>query len=169
MVRCLAFRNGQGMSSPGNDINNMSRSCPDYFYQQSAVVPCRLKEGRVEVLLITTVNKGKWSIPKGVVELHLSPWESAAQEAFEEAGIRGEVVPRSVGSYSYQKWNDMCVVSVFPMLVTEVLEDWPESGIRRRKWVSGDEASSVVAKKALRPLVTTAVADADRILKAGSV
>jgi phosphohistidine phosphatase len=142
----------------------MAQRFPDYFYRQSAAVPCRLREGRIEVLLITTVNKGKWTIPKGIVERHLRPEESAGEEAFEEAGIKGRVLEECVGTYRYDKWGGTCEVSVFPMLVDTVMEDWPESGIRRRRWVDGKNAPAEVNKRQLAPLVEEAVSIARRLL-----
>ena len=59
-------------------------------FKQSAVVPYRLVKNEIEVLLITT-RKGRWIIPKGIIEPELSAAESAAKEALEEAGVKGEV------------------------------------------------------------------------------
>ena len=51
------------------------------------MIPYRIKgKKKVEVLLITSVKRKRWIIPKGYVEFNLSPFESAKKEAFEEAG-----------------------------------------------------------------------------------
>ncbi|MGN7610575.1 NUDIX hydrolase [Magnetococcales bacterium HHB-1] len=115
---------------------------PDYFYTQSAVIPFRYGQNDVlEVLLITSRKKKRWVIPKGVKEPELSPEDSASKEAFEEAGIEGQVLAGSIGFYQYEKWGGTCSVSVYVMKVAHVLETWPESH-RDREWLSVEEAAA---------------------------
>ncbi len=80
---------------------------------------------------------------------------SAAKEAVEEAGVEGRVMAQSLGSYAYDKWGGTCTVEVFPMEVTTERDTWPESGFRRRRWVSlkqarkrldGDELRSILRR-----------------------
>ena len=55
---------------------------------QYGVIPVRpAADGGVEVLLITSRETRRWVVPRGNPILGKSPAESAAQEAFEEAGI----------------------------------------------------------------------------------
>lgn len=49
--------------------------------QQSGVIPYRIIEGKVEILLITTRKRQGWVIPKGGLCKGMSPHESAAKEA----------------------------------------------------------------------------------------
>ena len=42
------------------------------------------------------------------------------------------------------KWGGVCKVAVYAMRVEEVLDDYPEKGVRSRKIVSLDEACSLV-------------------------
>ena len=60
-----------------------------YDFTQSAILPYQKKNGKLEILLITSIRKKKWIIPKGFIEFNLSPFESAKKEAFEEAGVIG--------------------------------------------------------------------------------
>ena len=94
----------------------------------------------------------------------MTPQESALQEAEEEAGVKGVVLKIKLGEYSYQKWGGICDVQVFPMHVTEVLEDWPESGIRKRKWVSIDKAAVLINKKELQDLLKRFEENAEKII-----
>ena len=110
-------------------------------YRQSAVIPVKVIEGRLHVLMITTVGGGRWVVPKGIIEDRMSPQESARKEAIEEAGVTGNVRPKPVGEYTYEKWNDTCHVTVYLMLVDEVLDVWPEQQVRRREWVLPEEAA----------------------------
>ena len=79
-------------------------------YEQSGVVPYRWLEGRLEVLLITSLRRGRWIIPKGIVEPDMTPAESAAMEAFEEAGVKGRVGTEPIGEYTVNKWGGVCGV-----------------------------------------------------------
>jgi phosphohistidine phosphatase len=125
---------------------------PDYFYDQSAVIPFRRREGCLEVLMITSRRKKRWVIPKGVKEPELSAADSATKEALEEAGIRGGVSSQPLGSYRYKKWGGVCEVQVFAMAVDTVLTDWEES-YRDRQWVSLEEARRRVREKELKMIL----------------
>jgi 8-oxo-dGTP pyrophosphatase MutT (NUDIX family) len=72
------------------------------------------------VLLITTCGSGRWSISKGWPKAGIADHETAAREAFEEAGIKGEVGARPIGSLLYTKRLHLlswvkCSVDVYPL------------------------------------------------------
>lgn len=125
---------------------------PDFFYRQSGAIPYRVRDGGLEILVITSRSRRRWIIPKGVVEPELSPADSAAQEAYEEAGVRGRV-GAAIGAYQVEKWNGVCTVTVFPMEVTEVLDAWPEAAVRERRWVDLEEACRLVKRPDLEALL----------------
>jgi 8-oxo-dGTP pyrophosphatase MutT (NUDIX family) len=70
----------------------------------------------------------------------MTPLASAEKEAWEEAGIRGEVGKCSLGIYSHRNWAGRFKVEVFPMRVAAELDEWPERSVRRREWVSIEES-----------------------------
>lgn len=107
---------------------------PKYWYKQSAVIPFRKSGEKLEILLVTTRKKRKWIIPKGIVEESLSSRQSAAKEAFEEAGIEGELLPNKIGKYTYKKWGGICKVKVYALRVVTILDFWEED-FRERKWI----------------------------------
>lgn len=119
---------------------NRKKSRPDYFYNQSAVIPFLWQNGIVKILLITNRKRRKWILPKGIIEADLSPAESAAKEAAEEAGINGSVCEECIGRYRYKKWGGTCTVQVYPMKIEKILPDWPETDMRDRIWVGVEEA-----------------------------
>ena len=125
---------------------------PRHFYRQSAVIPYRIRHGKVEVLLITSRKGKRWILPKGICEPDLSSAESAAKEALEEAGVEGRTSESIVGTYDYQKWGGTCTVQVFAMRVETVHEEWLESH-RLRIWLSPTEAAERVDETALRALL----------------
>jgi 8-oxo-dGTP pyrophosphatase MutT (NUDIX family) len=131
---------------------------PAWLYKQSGVIPYRVDDGKIEVLLITSVRRGRWIIPKGVVERHLSPAESARKEAWEEAGVTGEISRSVVGTYQYRKWGGKCTVTVYLLKVEKTSDDWPESRMRKRRWMSIGQAAKVVADSDIGDLIREAVA-----------
>ncbi len=128
------------------------REHPDYFYNQSAVIPYRQGEKGLEIMLITSRKKKRWVIPKGIAEPDMTPEDSAAKEAYEEAGIKGEVHSGVIGSYTYKKWGGTCTVKVYVMRVTEELQVWEED-FRDRSWLDLEEAAGRMTEKAMRKIM----------------
>lgn len=126
---------------------------------QYGVVPVRRAPGgAVEILLITSRDTGRWVVPRGNPIPGKSPAESAAQEAYEEAGIIGPVEPAGIGHYSYEKRRRLglsvpAVVHLFRMDVAEVRDDWPEKGQRQRRWFSAEEAAAAVHEAELGRII----------------
>ncbi|HLZ65369.1 MAG TPA: NUDIX hydrolase [Aliidongia sp.] len=124
---------------------------------ESGILAYRLdRRGEPRVLVVTT-SKGKhWGIPKGRVVPALSFADNAAKEAFEEAGILGEVAPTSAGMYRATKRLPACEIVievwVYLMKVTRTLEDFPEKGRREVKWVSCREAAKLLREPLLARL-----------------
>jgi phosphohistidine phosphatase len=124
-------------------------------FRQSAVIPYRRqgRGGELEVLLITSIRRGAWIVPKGMVEPDLTEAESAAKEAREEAGVLGRVGREPVGSYTYEKWGGTCEVTVFDLEVQRELGDWPERDVRRRRWARTDDAVEAVENDRLKRMI----------------
>ena len=109
----------------------------------------RVRDGKTQVLLITSRQRKRWIIPKGWPSAGLTPAQGALQEAWEEAGVKGKVQDLCLGIYGYTKQMrsgpDLpCIVAVFPVRVRSLEKDYPEAGERKREWVS--------VKRALRQL-----------------
>lgn len=130
----------------------MSKKKPPYYYQQSGVIPYKIVNGELQVLLITSRKGKKWKIPKGIIEPKLTPSVSAAKEAFEEAGVLGKVDKTEIGSYKYSKWGGEITVSLFAMAVERELDTWEEN-FRQRKWVTPEEAVVLVEETELRRVI----------------
>ena len=133
--------------------------------QQVAALPWRRAGGDVEVLLITSRTSRRWLIPKGWPIAGKSAAEAALQEAFEEAGVRGEANVEPIGSYCYDKilkdgTSLLCQVAVYAMDVQQELEDWPELGQRERRWLRLGDASELIHEPQLRRLLEAASCEA---------
>ena len=130
------------------------RDRPAYYYTQSSVIPYRWRGGVLEILVISSSKKKHLVVPKGIKDPGLSPRESAAKEAWEEAGVEGTVGDTAIGSYRYTKWGATCTVEVFPMEVTRVIAEhkWEERH-RGREWVTPKTAARGLKQEELKPMV----------------
>jgi len=115
--------------------------------------------GRPEVLLATSRGTQRWIIPKGWPIRRLSAGETAAREAFEEAGLEGRIADGPpIGHYRYDKLLDNGTilridVSIFLLHVDRQLADWPEQAERQTRWFTPAEAAEVVAEPELAALL----------------
>ncbi|WP_315898782.1 NUDIX hydrolase [Tateyamaria omphalii] len=116
---------------------------------QFAALCYRLNNDKVQVLLVTSRRTRRWIIPKGWPMDGLTPGDSAAQEAWEEAGAKGRADQRPLGMFSYSK--DMgddaglpVVAMVYALKVKSLAGDYPEASERKRKWVSRKKAAQMV-------------------------
>lgn len=120
--------------------------------RQSGALPYSVVDGRVVFLLITSRRNGRWIFPKGDIEPGMTPWESAAIEALEEAGVTGEMAQQPVGSYRASASADgssLVDVDLYPMRVETQLETWKEMHQRLRHWAVLSEARRLLNDRAL--------------------
>ena len=124
---------------------------------QCAALPYMVVNDETRVLLVTSRETGRWIVPKGWPVKKIKPYDQAAREAFEEAGVTVRIFRKPFGSYSYDKrlgkLSVYCTVDVFLLKVERELDEWPESAQRSRKWVSPLEASELVDDKGLASLL----------------
>lgn len=122
-------------------------------FKQFAALPYRMRDDAVEILLITTRKKGRWSVPKGWPIKRKSPQQTAATEAYEEAGVHGAVGKKRIGQFRKRRLKKrhlvMCDVQIFPLAVTRQQKQWPESE-RSRVWVAPRKAAKLVRTAGLR-------------------
>lgn len=127
--------------------------------KQVAALPFRVgADGRIEVLLITSRDTGRWIIPKGWPMLGRKAHRAAEREAFEEAGLKGQIAASPVGWYRYEKRLDgglalPCKVRVYPLRVEVQHERWPERDQRTLRWVAPEEAATLVHEDELQQLL----------------
>lgn len=128
---------------------------------QIAALPYRrLIDGSLQIMLITSRETGRWVIPKGWPMKRRSGPEAAAQEAYEEAGLRGRISAHALGVFGYVKRRkngqlQNCTVTVYPFLVRSQEEKWPEQGQRDCVWHEQDIAASLVIEPELSEIIET--------------
>lgn len=122
--------------------------------RQAGVIPFRVVDGALRVLLITSRDTGRWVIPKGWIEAGFSAPEAALREAFEEAGIKGVIDRKPLGTYLYEKRLRsgrvrVASVTVFGLRVEKQLRKFPERQQRHAEWMAPDAAALAVEEPGL--------------------
>ena len=130
--------------------------------RQAGALPYRRNgqghDAQLEILLITSRQTRRWIIPKGNIDFLMSPHAAAAQEALEEAGAVGAISRQPIGAFRYCKAMRegspvMAKVTVFPLEVVTLLQDWQESEWRLRRWFSQSAAADAVHEPELSKLI----------------
>ncbi|MCB1484412.1 MAG: NUDIX hydrolase [Hyphomicrobiaceae bacterium] len=126
--------------------------------RQVAALPYAVVDGKVAFLLVTSRRSGRWIFPKGSVIEGKTAWESAQQEAFEEAGIEGEIDHKPIGTYRTIKKGGIArkvvEVDLYPLHVTRQHDTWLEQPNRHRHWVLLREAKRLLHDPMLADLAT---------------
>ncbi|KAI4366975.1 hypothetical protein MLD38_022765 [Melastoma candidum] len=101
---------------------------------------------RVEVLMVTSPNRDDLVFPKGGWEDDETVEEAACREALEEAGVRGILSEKSIGTWEFRSKSSSqegcgspvggCKGHMFTLEVTEELEAWAEQENRNRRWLT---------------------------------
>ena len=127
--------------------------------EQIAALPLRWSDkDRLQVLMVTSRDTGRWVMPKGWQMDGKQPWTAAEIEALQEAGAVGHVGRQPIGSFSYAKILSNgcivpCTVRVYPMLVETLRRDWKERKQRKRRWFSMKGAARCVVEEDLAQLL----------------
>lgn len=125
---------------------------------QYGALPWRVsRRGGVKVLLITSRETKRWLVPKGWPVKGKSPRHAAMREAFEEAGVFGDIDPEPIGAYDYLKTlkdgsQALCSVVLYGLQVRGTLVHWPERAERKRRWHDLTEATEAVSDTGLKGL-----------------
>ncbi|MBX4998692.1 NUDIX hydrolase [Rhizobium lentis] len=124
--------------------------------QAGAICYRRNANGRLEVLLVGSRRNGRWGVPKGHIESRETSSAAALREAFEEAGIIGDVDSTPVGSFTYQKDSSVnrYTVAVHLLKVLRIAVAFPEAGLRKTQWFRLKDASREAAQPGLRTLLS---------------
>ena len=88
----------------------------------------------------------------------MCPHAAAAQEALEEAGAVGEIGKQPLGVFRYCKAMRkglpvMAKVTVFPLAVAKLLDEWQEGHLRERRWFSQADAADAVREPELQQMI----------------
>jgi len=95
-----------------------------------------------KVALVTTRSGSRWTFPKGCVEVGRCDRQVAEEEAYEEAGLIGDV------QLLYQEFGinfgSSDKLRLYRMSIREVLDQWPERAERERVLVTIKRAEELL-------------------------
>ncbi|WP_022703228.1 NUDIX hydrolase [Pseudorhodobacter ferrugineus] len=143
-------------------IATLSRLIHSLFYRpdllQVAALCWRETDNGLEILLIRSLDSNRWIIPKGWPMRGKTLSQAAEIEAWEEAGVSGQISADPIGSFQYEKRRgsgvkQSCTVQVFALHVTTRKDDFPEADLRRAKWFSQADARKRLREPDLQALI----------------
>lgn len=129
------------------------------------------------VMILSSVNLGKWVLPKGGIELDEGEdfVVSAVRETWEEAGCEGTITGKlpvvydsrgikapvlykgdglpDDGEFDPNKVVPKTEFHFYEMIVKELLMQWPEQSSRTRRWCTYSEAKHELIKSKRAELV----------------
>lgn len=126
--------------------------------RQVAALCWRPAGDSLTVLLVTTRRTRRWTPPKGGLIDGRTAHESAEIEAWEEAGVIGEVSPIALGEYQTLKFREgkgweKLAVTVYPLLVQSLEADYPERGVRKLRFFAAKAAARAVREPDLKAII----------------
>jgi 8-oxo-dGTP pyrophosphatase MutT (NUDIX family) len=125
--------------------------------RQVAAIPFRLRDGKPEVMLVTSRGTRRFIVPKGWPMRGKSGRQAALIEAREEAGVVGETRKEPLGKYRYWKrLSDAFVpveVTVYLLVADEIMPEWKEAQTRERAWLPPADAALLIDEPELATLV----------------
>jgi 8-oxo-dGTP pyrophosphatase MutT (NUDIX family) len=95
-------RKPQPSGAGGRELRRALKGEASRSLEQVAAICYRIRKLKIEFLLVQT-RKGRWTFPKGGIVPGWSRVQSAALEAFEEAGVHGRIEEASFTTYLLRK------------------------------------------------------------------
>jgi 8-oxo-dGTP pyrophosphatase MutT (NUDIX family) len=118
--------------------------------QYGAIPFVRDKKDKIKIVLITSAS-GYWIFPKGQYEDDLGKAGTAELEAWEEAGVKGRLLKKvQYRTKVVIKSGDQVRLTLYPLEVSKLHEEWPEAYRRERVVVTVDEAKKRISSDALQ-------------------
>ncbi len=129
------------------------RPRPAYYYRQAAVIPYCVIDDQFKLLLIRSAHKQQWCFPQRIIFPGLSPQATAAQAAWDEAGITGVIADESLGFDRQQQWRGECRIEIFPMAVSEILSSAHWKKTQQRQWFTPKQAMNEINSPRLNAMI----------------
>ncbi|GMJ13506.1 nudix hydrolase homolog 4 [Hibiscus trionum] len=132
-------RTGRHLQRYNNRGFRLVVGCIPYRYRKTE--EANSFDEAIEVLVISAQNGKGLLFPKGGWEKDESMEEAAIRETLEEAGVLGDIECK-LGKWSYKSKRQSIFHEghMFPLLVKQELDQWPEKNIRKREWVTVSKA-----------------------------
>lgn len=122
------------------------RPLPATYDAVAAAICYRRGERCIEFLLVRTKGGPRWTFPKGHIEGNerARPWDAAAREAREEAGVTGECLRTPIAYYLYPKPDAEDRVAAY--LLEARHEEPPAEAFRDPRWLTAEQALQHLAE-----------------------
>jgi 8-oxo-dGTP pyrophosphatase MutT (NUDIX family) len=114
--------------------------------KKAAAICYRRKDTSIEILLVRA-HGGGWIFPKGSIEPGEKAWKAAQREAFEEAGVTGQILHKRLTTFLHFKQSSRNTgteyhVAAFLLLVMSMQS--PEEKERQPTWFSPEDAERAI-------------------------
>ncbi|MEM9999383.1 MAG: NUDIX hydrolase [Pseudomonadota bacterium] len=123
----------------------------DATIHRAGAIPFRRpkkKTDPVTILLITSMTRKRWIVPKGVVENDETMQTTAERETLEETGVKGKLItdfPMTVLiERQFEDQFEHVPCTFYPLLAKSTAKKWAESEARQRQWVSLPQAKRMI-------------------------
>jgi 8-oxo-dGTP pyrophosphatase MutT (NUDIX family) len=117
--------------------------------KQFGTIPFIREDNGIKVVLITSAS-GYWIFPKGQYEEDLGKQGTAEMETFEEAGVKGTLfVHHRYRTRVCIKSGERVRLTLYPLEVETLFDQWEEQDRRERRIVSISEAKELMDSKEL--------------------
>lgn len=119
--------------------------------KQLGVLAYEFHRDQVWLVLVTNRKGTRWILPKGQPEASLSGKKVAIMEAYEEAGILGEI-NREIAPVEVEVQTNRGRVRliVYPMRIRKLMSKFPENKLRKRLLLDSEKALRKLDKKPLK-------------------
>ncbi|MEM1377917.1 MAG: NUDIX hydrolase [Pseudomonadota bacterium] len=128
---------------------------------RAGAIPFRLpkkKDASVSIMLITSMTRKRWILPKGVVEDGEAMTDTAERETVEETGVKGKLIAEYPMTVLIERQLETGLEQVpctfYPLLAKSMSKRWQEDDLRERKWVPLREARRMVTDDDYSELLT---------------
>ncbi|XP_019430469.1 PREDICTED: nudix hydrolase 18, mitochondrial-like [Lupinus angustifolius] len=138
MMCLVSPRTGRHLQRYDNGCRQVV-GCIPYRYKSNET-----HDHEIEVLVISAQKGQGMQFPKGGWEIDESMEQAALRETIEEAGVVGNVESK-LGKWFYKSKSQAIMHEgyMFPLLVNEQLDNWPEMNFRKRRWMTVAEAKEI--------------------------
>ncbi|MDH4469461.1 MAG: NUDIX domain-containing protein [Verrucomicrobiae bacterium] len=104
---------------------------------QVGALPYVIKDGKLQVLLITSSSGNRWILPKGQQEPGMTAHEVALMEAVEEGGVLGSI---RADVHTRCQMSNGSFLQLYALKISKLLGVWPEEHLRLRRLLPLNEA-----------------------------
>ncbi len=111
-------------------------------------MPYVYADGCLRVVLVLSRDGNRWGVPKGRLKPGVGKKKVAAQEAWEEAGLRGRIYPNRFVDVIWVQRSTPLTLRLYPFQVDSLSKSYPEKKCRKRRLLQLEKAKQLIANDA---------------------